>query len=129
MYLMANIFFFLENKKKINKSCIELLKLKNTEKQILELTKSPSSVLAIEKLVKAGNTSIFDALNARWDTYAPISFMYERDTPHSKHISQELRRFYFGNQPISRESYDGIGQVSKSSKLFSSFDQCQFAKN
>ncbi|KAL2720354.1 esterase E4-like [Vespula squamosa] len=68
-------------------------------------------VTGIERLVKAGNTSIFDALNTRWNTIAPISFMYERDTPRSKHISQELRQFYFGNQSISQETYDGISHI------------------
>ncbi|XP_043664337.1 esterase E4-like, partial [Vespula pensylvanica] len=68
-------------------------------------------VTGIERLVKEGNTSIFDTLNTRWNTIAPMSFMYERDTPRSKHISQELHQFYFGNQPINRESYDGISQI------------------
>lgn len=39
--------------------------------------------------------------------------MYERDTPRSKNISTELRQFYFGDQPIGPNTYDGLAHVRK----------------
>ncbi|KAI4501643.1 hypothetical protein M0802_002978 [Mischocyttarus mexicanus] len=68
-------------------------------------------VIAIDQKVRNGNNSVFDLLNNDWDTVAPISLMYERGTPRSKYISDELRKFYFGNQPISRDSYDALAHI------------------
>ncbi|XP_014599187.1 PREDICTED: esterase E4-like [Polistes canadensis] len=68
-------------------------------------------VVAIDEKVRNGNNSVFDLLNNDWDTVAPISLMYERGTSRSKYISDELRKFYFGNQPIGRNSYDNIAHI------------------
>lgn len=37
--------------------------------------------------------------------------MYERDTSRSRHISTELRRFYFGDKSIGPDTYDGLAHV------------------
>ncbi|KAI4501760.1 hypothetical protein M0802_003095 [Mischocyttarus mexicanus] len=68
-------------------------------------------VYGIEKIVQGGNTSILDNLNTQWNTIAPISFQYERNTPRSNYISQELKKFYFGNEEIGTQSYDGIAHI------------------
>ncbi|KMQ95962.1 esterase fe4-like protein [Lasius niger] len=65
-------------------------------------------VVAVEKQRRLGNNSILDDLNNDWYKIAPISFMYERDTPRSRYISTELRQFYFGNQSIGPDTYDGL---------------------
>lgn len=62
---------------------------------------------------KLGNDLIVDELNNDWYRLAPINFMYERDTPRSKHISTELHRFYFGDKPIAPDTYDGLANVRK----------------
>ncbi|XP_043496969.1 esterase E4-like [Polistes fuscatus] len=68
-------------------------------------------VYAIDKRVQEGNTSILDNLNTKWNTIAPLSFMYERNTPRSNYISQQLKEFYFGNETIGTQSYDGIAHI------------------
>ncbi|KAK2575832.1 hypothetical protein KPH14_007207 [Odynerus spinipes] len=68
-------------------------------------------VTGFEYQYNHGNTSVFDDLNTKWYNIAPISFMYERDTPRSRYISQELRRFYFNDQPVSRDTYDGLAHI------------------
>ncbi|CAL1673737.1 unnamed protein product [Lasius platythorax] len=65
-------------------------------------------VVAVEKQRRLGNNSILDDLNNDWYKIAPINFMYERDTPRSRYISTELRQFYFGNQSIGPDTYDGL---------------------
>ncbi|XP_034489409.1 venom carboxylesterase-6-like, partial [Drosophila innubila] len=43
------------------------------------------------------NNTIRNMLNSNWDHVAPIAFLYERDTPHSKEASAELRKEYLGS--------------------------------
>ncbi|XP_015176907.1 PREDICTED: esterase E4-like isoform X1 [Polistes dominula] len=76
-------------------------------------------VFVIDKRVQAGNTTSFRNLNTKWNTIAPISFQYERNTPRSNYISQELRKFYFGNETIGTQSYDGLAHIySDSIEIF-----------
>lgn len=58
-----------------------------------------------------GNGSLYRELNDNWDTLAPIIFMYERDTPRSRYITRELRKFYFGDQPISLATNQQLAEV------------------
>ena len=60
---------------------------------------------------KKGNYSLFDGWNKNWDHVAPISFLYERDTPRSKQISHALRKFYFDDQPVTLKNIKGIAHV------------------
>ncbi|XP_018342077.1 PREDICTED: esterase FE4-like [Trachymyrmex septentrionalis] len=62
-----------------------------------------------------GNDSMVNDLNEDWYRLAPINFMYERDTPLSKNISTELRQFYFGDQPIGPDTYDGLAHINSDS--------------
>ncbi|XP_012527268.2 esterase FE4 [Monomorium pharaonis] len=62
-----------------------------------------------------GNDSLVNDLNNDWYRLAPINFMYERDTPRSRNISTELRRFYFGDKPISPDTYDGLAHINTDS--------------
>lgn len=50
---------------------------------------------------KKGDDSIFKELTEHWQKIAPISFIYDRGTEHSKTVSKELMKFYFNNQPIT----------------------------
>ncbi|XP_011705308.1 PREDICTED: esterase FE4-like, partial [Wasmannia auropunctata] len=58
-----------------------------------------------------GNDSMVNDLNNDWYRFAPINFMYERNTSRSRHISTELRQFYFGDKPIGPETYDGLAHI------------------
>ena len=53
----------------------------------------------------------FRDMNDNWEQIAPISFMYERGTSRSKHISRQLREFYFSGQPISSANRDGLAHI------------------
>lgn len=67
-------------------------------------------VVLADEAEKRGDR-IYEALEANWTTIAPISFLYERGTPKSLHISRELKKFYFGDKPISRETSDGLAHI------------------
>ncbi|XP_043476477.1 esterase FE4-like [Leptopilina heterotoma] len=60
---------------------------------------------------KKGNFSLFDEWNTNWDSIAPISFLYERDTNRSKEISKELYKFYNHDKPISVDNLQGIADL------------------
>ena len=60
---------------------------------------------------KKGNYSLFNDWNTNWEHVSPISFLYERDSPRSKQISQELREFYFNKQLVSLRNLQGIAEV------------------
>ncbi|XP_076396750.1 uncharacterized protein LOC100876166 [Megachile rotundata] len=67
-------------------------------------------VVAFENSTKQGN-DVYREMNDNWDRIAPISFMYERDTPRSANITKELRRFYFNNKPIDSANRDGLAHI------------------
>ncbi|XP_043250756.1 esterase E4-like [Colletes gigas] len=57
------------------------------------------------------NGTLYEELDENWNRLSPIIFYYERDTPRSNHISNELRRFYFDDQPIGSETIQGLSDV------------------
>lgn len=61
---------------------------------------------------KSGNNSMFDDLNEEWDRLAPINFLYERGTNHSKEISRKLKEHYLHGKPASIENSEGLARVS-----------------
>lgn len=63
---------------------------------------------------KSGNDSMLKELEEEWERLAPINFLYERETDHSKEISQKLKEKYLNGKPISVENSNGLAQVSKS---------------
>ncbi|XP_058809537.1 esterase FE4-like, partial [Phymastichus coffea] len=60
---------------------------------------------------KKGNNSYFEDLNREWERVAPISFQYDRTGEQSLNASRELRKFYFGNEPISIKNADKLAQI------------------
>ncbi|XP_058796124.1 uncharacterized protein LOC131666991 [Phymastichus coffea] len=60
---------------------------------------------------KKGDDSIFIDLTENWSKIAPISFMYERGTDHSKTVSSELMSFYFNNEPITLNNSIGRANI------------------
>ncbi|EFN65474.1 Esterase FE4 [Camponotus floridanus] len=68
-------------------------------------------VVAIEEQRRRGDNSIINDLNNDWYRLTPMSFYYERDTPRSRNISTELYQFYFGNQSIGPDTYDGLAHM------------------
>lgn len=58
------------------------------------------------------NNTIRDKLNSNWEHFAPIAFLYERDTPLSQRASAVLRREYLGDGPIENpKSLQGLGRI------------------
>ncbi|XP_011645491.1 esterase FE4-like [Pogonomyrmex barbatus] len=84
---------------------------------IVGVTKDEFSGVAayVMKQHELGNDSFVNDLNNEWYRIAPISFMYERDTPRSRNISAELRRFYFNDQPISPDNSDALAKLNSDS--------------
>ncbi|XP_012223116.1 esterase FE4 [Linepithema humile] len=69
------------------------------------------AVAYVVKQHALGNDSYINELNNDWYKLAPINFIYSRDTPDSRNISTELRQFYFGDQPIGPNNYEGLGEI------------------
>ncbi|KAM8704478.1 hypothetical protein ACLKA7_008999 [Drosophila subpalustris] len=58
------------------------------------------------------NDSIRNLLNSNWEHAAPIALLYERDTPHSREASAELRSEYLGDGSIENpQSLQGLGRL------------------
>ncbi|EZA54386.1 Esterase FE4 [Ooceraea biroi] len=74
-------------------------------------------IVALDQQHKLGNDSILEELNHDWYRLAPITYMYERDTPRSRHISTELRQFYFGNKMLGPDTYDGLAHIIADSAI------------
>lgn len=50
--------------------------------------------------------------NQDFNKYNPIYFLYERDTPRSRNISQEMRSFYFQNKNLDfPQSLGAFGEL------------------
>lgn len=54
----------------------------------------------------------------QFDKWAPVCFLYERDTPKSKEISSKLRRHYFDTESADWLQFDGFKDVSRFSSAF-----------
>lgn len=71
-----------------------------------------SSIISIvDEEANKRNQSFYQLLSNNWDVVAPTLFHYERGTPRSNVISQELRGFYFNNEPITEMNGKNIRLV------------------
>nr|CAD7594782.1 unnamed protein product [Timema genevievae] len=57
------------------------------------------------------NESWYEDMNNDYERIYPIAFMYERNTPRSRYITNELRKFYLNNEPIVNTTYNGLGLI------------------
>ncbi|KAK5641618.1 hypothetical protein RI129_010165 [Pyrocoelia pectoralis] len=57
------------------------------------------------------NVTWLKEMDEYFEKVAPISFIYERNTENSKHISRELREFYLGDDPLTEKSLPQIGKL------------------
>ncbi|KAF5306941.1 hypothetical protein FQA39_LY00171 [Lamprigera yunnana] len=57
------------------------------------------------------NTTWLKKMDEDFEEVAPITFIYERDTENSKHISKELRKFYLGTEPLTNDSLPQLGKI------------------
>lgn len=51
-------------------------------------------------------------INENFNQLAPKLFLYEREGPVSLRITQELRKFYLKNQPVTNATRKQLGQVN-----------------
>lgn len=58
------------------------------------------------------NETLTKEMNADWERVAPITFVYERDTEHSKIVSRAIKSFYLHNQPVDKTKLTNLAQVS-----------------
>ncbi|RZC36118.1 COesterase domain containing protein, partial [Asbolus verrucosus] len=65
------------------------------------------------RLIENGmsNATLLKKLNDNFEKYAPISFLYERGTEKSKQVSRAVRKFYFGDEPLSNASLKGLAKL------------------
>lgn len=64
-------------------------------------------------LVSIRRQASLDRLSNEYERVLPIIFFYERDTPESKAISDDLKQFYFGDGPLENttETRKGIEEL------------------
>ncbi|XP_049800950.1 esterase E4-like [Schistocerca nitens] len=55
--------------------------------------------------------NLAENMSKNYETVFPIAFFYERNTPRSREISREIRKFYFHDKPITNDSMISLGQV------------------
>lgn len=59
------------------------------------------------------NKSMTEDLNNNFNTIAPRLFLYDRKGTRSQNITEGVRKLYLKNQPVSKTTRVGLGQVSK----------------
>ncbi|XP_045476842.1 juvenile hormone esterase-like [Harmonia axyridis] len=57
------------------------------------------------------HADLLKQLEENWENTAPIVFMYERDTDHSKTISKALRSYYFGDKKFDNSTVSHMTQL------------------
>ncbi|XP_046991019.1 esterase E4-like [Schistocerca americana] len=82
-------------------------------------TKDEFSWIALEILYNG----LAENMTENYETVFPISFIYERDTPHSLEVSRELRKFYLQDKPITNDSATGLGQAYSDSLVIFPVDR------
>ncbi|XP_050490850.1 esterase E4-like [Bombus huntii] len=82
-------------------------------------------VVTFENITR-NNGNIYRNMNENWYHVAPISFIYERNTPRSKNISTELRKFYLNDEPLGSSNRNGLAHLYADSVII--FSQYRGAK-
>ncbi|XP_022209986.2 juvenile hormone esterase [Drosophila obscura] len=71
------------------------------------------------------DANIIGKFNSDWEHYAPIAFLYERETNHSRHASRVLREKYLGS--VQRleypQSLKGLGELYSDALIGVSFNR------
>jgi carboxylesterase type B len=57
------------------------------------------------------NASLLQELSDNFEVYAPVCFIYERNTDKSKEVSAASRTFYLGDEPLSNASLPGLANL------------------
>ncbi|XP_045476840.1 esterase E4-like [Harmonia axyridis] len=57
------------------------------------------------------NPGHLQTLTSNWEKYAPIFFLYDRDTDRSKTISKGLKSFYFGDKKIDNSTQKELSDL------------------
>nr|UUB32780.1 carboxylesterase COED1 [Dendroctonus rhizophagus] len=57
------------------------------------------------------NTTLLKDINEKWEDKAPISFLYERKSDHSKAVSAALKKFYLEDKAVDKSSLGKLGEL------------------
>ncbi|KAJ8927313.1 hypothetical protein NQ314_020227 [Rhamnusium bicolor] len=57
------------------------------------------------------NETLTKEINSNFDKIAPIAFLYDRDTDHSKTISESFRSFYLHDKPVDKSQLAPLAQL------------------
>ncbi|XP_064213592.1 esterase FE4 [Tribolium castaneum] len=107
----------------------KLIKKGNFEKIpiILGVTQDEFANMAFPML---SNATLLQMLSDNFEKYAPICFIYERETPKSRQVSKGIRKFYFNDEPLTNDSFKGLAdayadlvgfQVNRAANLISQY--------
>lgn len=66
---------------------------------------------AIRSASIIANAYLWGDLNDEFDRLAPISLLYDKLGKNVSYITNKIRKFYFGNGPITKDSKSGITNV------------------
>nr|UUB32816.1 carboxylesterase COED1 [Dendroctonus valens] len=57
------------------------------------------------------NATLLKDINEKWEDKAPISFLYERKSDHSKLVSAALKKFYLEDKAVDKSSLGKLGEL------------------
>ncbi|KAH1016210.1 hypothetical protein HUJ04_007473, partial [Dendroctonus ponderosae] len=57
------------------------------------------------------NATLLKDINEKWEDKAPISFLYERKSDHSKAVSAALKKFYLEDKAVDKSSLGKLGEL------------------
>lgn len=58
------------------------------------------------------NQTYLDEINSDFSKWAPVAFVYEKDTEQSRKVSRGLKKAYFNNKPIDKSQFDNLSKVT-----------------
>lgn len=64
------------------------------------------------------NQTYLDEINSNFEKWAPVAFVYEKDTEQSRKVSRGLKKAYFNDKPIDKSQFDNLSKVRKGLELY-----------
>nr|XP_023028677.1 venom carboxylesterase-6-like [Leptinotarsa decemlineata] len=85
--------------------------MKGQFQKVPYITGQTKDEIGIKSYEVIDNATLTKEMNDDFETIAPISFIYERNTRHSKKVSRAIKSFYFGNRPLDKSQLKNLGNL------------------
>nr|XP_023020744.1 esterase FE4-like [Leptinotarsa decemlineata] len=98
--------------------------MKGQFQKVPYITGQTKDEIGIKSYEVIDNATLTKEMNDDFETIAPISFIYERNTSHSKKVSRAIKSFYFGNRPLDKSQLKNLGNVGIEGFMSMSVNKC-----